>query len=320
MKTIITKRYQAGLSLVELMVSMAVGLFLLAGVATNFIGTKNADVKRLALSEMDANAGIAFEVLRKTISHAGYGSINNIRLEKAFLTTGDGTPENPSCTGSGNVMWIDSNQINKPTKDGDTKYNDQITVVSLADNPCLPGNASCSTAATQNPAALVYTDCRGGGIPSDPRVVSCSTDTQNGGMVDPTKAKIYSSFILRKNKNSPNDRVLMCQGSRGGGPHQIVDNVEAIQYLYGVTDDLGQTFYKTAKKVEEENRWGLVRSVKVGLLLRSSKQNVLDQKSTKTEYELLRTTVKIDSADLRRLFKVYTTTINLENLNKGPIQ
>ena len=35
---------------------MVVGLFLLAGVVTNFIGTKDADVKRDAVGEMDANA------------------------------------------------------------------------------------------------------------------------------------------------------------------------------------------------------------------------------------------------------------------------
>lgn len=304
-------RYQSGLSLVELMVAMVVGIFLLAGVVTNFVGTKNADVKRLALSEMDANAGRAFEVLRQSISHAGYGTINNIRLEKAFLTKSDGDPENSSCTGSGSVMWVESDKITKNHSTTD----DLITVISLADNPCKFGEKTCAAEVSQNPAALVYTDCLGGGSLSDTRVVSCSADKDNGGMTDPTKAKIYSSFILEKDAHT-----LMCQGSRGGKSQQIVDNVEAIKYLFGVTNDFGQTSYKTASQVETDDQWGLVRSVKVGMLLRSSKKYVLDQASTKKEYKLLKTAVKIDEADLRRLFKVYTTTINLENMDRDPIQ
>lgn len=62
----------SGVSLVELMISMVVGLFLLAGVVTNFIGTKDADRTRDAVSEMDANASAAFSILRPVIAHAGY--------------------------------------------------------------------------------------------------------------------------------------------------------------------------------------------------------------------------------------------------------
>jgi len=67
--------------LIELLISVVVGLFLLAGVVSNFISTQNADVKRDAISEMDANAAEAFRVLRQAISHAGYKSIENVTLE-----------------------------------------------------------------------------------------------------------------------------------------------------------------------------------------------------------------------------------------------
>jgi len=64
----------------------------------------------------------------------------------------------------------------------------------------------------------------------------------------------------------------------------------------------------------------MVASVQVGLLMRSSKQYVLDQKSTKKRYNILNQWVDIADADLRRLFKVYTTTINLENRSGLAIQ
>ena len=37
------------------------------------------------------------------------------------------------------------------------------------------------------------------------------------------------------------------------------------------------------------------------------------------EYYLLKRKVEISNSDLSRLFRIYTTTINLENLNKAPL-
>ena len=310
------RRIQSGMSLIELMISMVVGLFMLAGMVTNFIGTKDADRMRDAMSEMDANAVVVFQVLRPAIAHAGYASIANTRVEKPFHTDEDDIADNPKCRGgTSNIAW--SETVQNYTRDYANR--DQITVVSMADNPCKPGLASCANAADRNPAALVYTDCTGGGADtSDPRVVSCSTDHENGGMADPTQAKIYNSFTLLRNISSDDDRVLYCQGSRGG-TQPIVDNVEAIQYLYGVTDSTGKTFYRRADQVESKGQWGMVTSVQVGLLMRSSRQHLLKEPSSKKIYYLLKRKVDIADRDLRRLFKVYTTTINLENLKKAPL-
>ena len=314
-----TNHHQSGMSLIELMISMVIGLFLLAGVVTNFISTGNSDRTRDAVSEMDANASAAFSFLRTVIGHAGYTRVENIRLDKAFYTESDGAEiENPICRdGSNNITWTDT--IDQPTKDLEDR--DQLTVISLADNPCKPGLASCANAVDRNPAAMVYTDCTGGGAYLDSgnsRVVSCSTDPIKG-MHNPTEAKIYSTFTLLRYENSPDDRVLSCQGSRGG-KQPIVNDVEAIQYLYGVTDDDGNTYYRKADQVEDDDQWGMVTSVQVGLLMRSSQQYLLPEPSTKKEYHLLKRIVKIDDKDLRRIFRVYTTTINIENLNKAPLR
>lgn len=306
-------RKNKGMSLIELMISMVVGMFLLAGVVTNFLGTKTADIKRQAISEMDANANVAFSTLRQTISHTGYASTQNIRLEKAFYTRSDGAVQSANCR-DGLARESDANRASIRTTD-DGGFADRITIITLADNPCRDGFAQCPNSADVDPSALVYTDCTGGGATRDSRTVSCSTD-RTLGMPNPTEALIYSGFRLQRNGN--NARVLFCDGSRGG-TQPIVDNVEAIQYLYGVKQDDGRTVYRTARQVENGDQWGLVRSVQVGLLLRSSNQFVLDENSSKKEYAVLNTRVRIANRDLRRLFRVYTTTINLENMNKGAL-
>ncbi len=307
--------YQSGLSLVELMISMVVGLFLLAGVVTNFIGTKNADVKRDAVSEIDANAAVAFNVLRQAISHAGYASIENIHLKdnKPFYTESDGVLQNPKCS---NGMLRDKKPPVRRNRTRDNGSKDYLSVMYLADNPCKKGVGSCTNnPANFNPHALMYTDCTGGGSQRDARSVACSTD-RVGGMPNKQEALIYNSFYLNNA-----DGGFYCEGSRSSQeePQPIISNVEAVQYLYGVQTDTNTKIYRTATEVENDNQWGMVTSVQVGLLLRSSKKYVLDKPSDKKVYYLLKEKITIDDSDLRRLFRVYTTTINLENKNSGAL-
>lgn len=301
---------QQGMSLVELLISVVVGLFLLTGVISNFISNKNADVKRDAISEMDANAAEALRVLRQTVSHAGYRSRENTILK-------DDMPfyinlqrvENKQCRGGINR---DITEIGPSRRTRDGGERDYLTVISLADNPCINGVNQCGNdAANQSPLALVYTDCGGGGATRNQLAVACSTDPVVG-MPDPTDAKIYSSFWLKRYNGSPEDRTLYCDGNRRGSI-PIVNDVEAIQFLYGVKNETGQVTFRRANQVTAANQWPMVSSVQVGLLMRSSNKFVLDKPSSKTSYNLLRQRINIHSRDQRRLFKIYTTTINLEN-------
>ncbi len=304
------RRHQQGLSLIELMISMVVGLFLLVGLVTSFIGTKDNDRTRNAVSEMDANAGLIFDVMRKTITHAGYVSIDPvIRPTPGFYTEND-VPIQPETCRNGSLREAGNIRMD-PTSD--IANRDTITVISLADNPCRDGLASCPNEANVNPDALVYYDCSGGGMTRGADVVACSTDN-TVGMPNRIEAKIYSSFRLLLNDASDDDRTLYCDGNRGG-TQPIASNVEAVQYLYGVREANNSVIFKNADSVRDDNDWEKVRSVQVALLMRSSQDFILDEYSSKTFYSLLDTRVDIDSSDLKRLFRVYTTTINLENMN-----
>ena len=142
--------------------------------------------------------------------------------------------------------------------------------------------------------------------------IACSTDN----MPNKREAKIFSNFRV------DNTATLHCDGSRGGG-QPIADNVYAIQYLYAVTKDrqdssIAKTIYKDATAVEASDEWGLVNSVQIALLMRSEGQYVLDQ-AGQASYRLLDRTIPISSDQRRRLYRIYTTTVNLENMNKAPL-
>ena len=300
-----TTHYQAGLSLLELMISMVIGLFIMAVLITNFVGTKDADRSRNALSIMDADARAAISVLRQTIQHAGYPSIYKMPINKAFFTASD--PAVPAVTCRGGAVVRDVATPGNAQRTKDRSRGDVITVITLADNPCKAGNASCPNQVDANPDAEVYVDCLGGGSQRDVRSVACSADP-NAGMINPGDGKIFSTFRLGGGNNS---RTLYCDGSRGG-TQPLVDNVEAMQVLYGVRRSDGTSVYHDATTVDTNNEWGAVASVQVALLMRSSSE-VLKKDNPKTHYTLLDKRWTISAADKRRLFRVYTTTIYLPN-------
>lgn len=303
------KATQRGLSLVELLISVTIGIFLLGALVTNFISTKESDRSRAVLSEMDADAASAIQIMRQTIRHTGYPSVYNVTLDKAFYTPSDPALVNPLCRNGALKRDItDSATPGNDQKTRDRWRGDVITVISMADNPCQPGQLNCANLAAVNTDAPMYVDCMGGGSLRGNRTVACSADPIVG-MPNQRDAKIYSTFRLGGGNNS---RTLYCDGSRGGS-QPLVGNVEAMQILYGVKQDNGMAIYRDATAVDAANDWGLVKSVQVALLMRSSKHDVLKQDNPKTQYILLDKSWTIAEEDYRRLFRVYTTTIHLAN-------
>ncbi len=306
-----TRQSQSGFTLIELLVSATLGVFLVGGVITNFISTKSADKTRLAISEMDSNARAAMQILRQTISHAAYAP-ENIPFDSPFFSKRDGVQFNINCSGS-----IKLNTSAATPKAGQFSRDrglkgDVITVVHLADNPCTDGSSSCTGNANINSEALVYTDCTGGGVRRDERAVACSVDN----MPDPRDAKIYSTFYLKKESG---ENVLHCRGSRGG-TQALVEGIHNMQFQYGVKQDDGSTRYFAAKGVETNDYWGLVVSVRVALLVQSLEKDIVNVTTkTKTKYDVLNERYTIDADELSRLYRVYTTTINLPNQDKGAL-
>jgi hypothetical protein len=129
-------------------------------------------------------------------------------------------------------------------------------------------------------------------------------------MEDPFFAKIYSGFFLKKETGQP--KQLLCYGSRSTDnlPQVIADNIENMQILYGVTTD-GGTIYKNATDMDQE--WESVVSVQVAILV-SSNQDVLSRSETK-EHNLLGQI--ITTTDSKKMYKTYSTTINLPNRSQG---
>ena len=278
---------KTGFTLIELLISTTLGILIILGLTTLYLTSQKNDSTRDAISNMEANARIALSNLRQTIEHAGFPSIYNVPLEKPFHSTADGNIDiNARCRGGSQKLVKPSSIATKATKDNDTK--DWIVVKYMADNEDDANNE-------------LIVDCTGAKV-----LPECSADPING-MYNSMDAVVYNAFYIGS-KNA-----LLCAGSRNAIPQPIAEDITNMQFLYGVKSSSGIS-YLTATQVETDKTWENVISVQVAILARSS-ENILSKKEERYFVLLDKTVSKND----KRLYRVYTTTINLPNRNRRVI-
>lgn len=300
---------QAGFSLIEIMIAMALGLFLVGGIATVYVSSKETYALRDQISELDENARVAMKALRTHIENAGYASrIGGAQIVNYIIPTGF-VPTAITCpTGQTNIIKVENIF---GSADGSTVNNiggDKIAVSYLADDQ-------------------IFKDCTG-------------SSWKNRCTVDPTKSlanwddespqaqqarQVYSAFKVTKSttrKNSLNQGIpeLVCGGSLNTYTQPWAQGIENMQLRYGVDISpdpipVGQKKqwqvdqYWTATEVSANNAWDKVALVQVGLLVRTV-EPVFKQSEAKT-YQLFEQQIATNDRYKRA---VYTTTIYLRNI------
>jgi Tfp pilus assembly protein PilW len=282
-----------GFSLIELMIAMLVGIFLLGGLSILYLNSKSSDKMRSQISEMEENARTALITMRQIISHAGYPSEYSLPIDKPFYAETDDIP-NPTCRTGGaesNLIKYDFIRDEK-TENSVVAKRDTMVVVNMLDSP-----NNTSSGASSN----IVEDCVGSIVEPE-----CSSDPIDG-MYSNMEAKVYNYLYI----NTPEGRrALTCMGSLGGA-QPIAENIESLQFLYGVSKTGGVMVYRNAEDVTSNNEWGSVTTVQVGILVRSEIE-VLENEEARVFLVL---DEEITTPKDRRIYRAYTTTIVLPNMS-----
>lgn len=148
---------QRGLGLVELMVAMVLSLFLVAGVITVFVGTKESYNAQQAMAALQENQRLAASVLADTIQQAGYfpyGQTTQTNLA-AFPATGKFTTAGQVIYGTNNTIMVryvagpyvaGSNDAIINCNGGTNASSQQVTYVNAFDLDTGNGNAEMQCA------------------------------------------------------------------------------------------------------------------------------------------------------------------------------
>ena len=320
---------QAGLTLIELMVSIAIGLVISLAAALTYLNTADAGRVAEATGRMNEDAQAALIMLTQQLRMAGSNPIQPDRAPNSR-----------------------QNPLTNPFafRGCDSTFTDVRTATSTAALTCAGGTGTSSisvayegdrfnTVATSTGAA---TDCLGSAVPTTSASITNSSSISS----TVTVAEVENRFFIGTSTGivSPS---LYCKGNAANTTAQpLVENIEDMQILYGLDNPgMPNTYgsinpgatttnailgYMTAAQLladtntingtlpgfsptytlaglTEVQRWAAVKSVRVCVLVRSAAPVF----ETPARYVDCQGTVVLPTD--RRMRRAYTTTLLLRN-------
>jgi type IV pilus assembly protein PilW len=304
-----------GLSLIELLVSLAIGIILMIAVVSAYLGSSGASRVADAQVRMNEDAQAALTILVQQLRMAG----NN--------------PKQPNYTNTN-----PRNQIYNSTtyilRGCDGTFSNITTAASLQTLTCAAGGGSASDSIAVSYEADRYntiptttnvpTDCLGQGLPA----INGTQDIWNGTAVTPTAVtyRVADNRFYIGTSAVITAPTLYCKGNGGTNPQPLVENIEDLQLTYGTAtaaaapNALAVAGYLSAADVvtnadlvalaTEAERWSKVLTVRICVVARSEQQVVSDAASAR--YVRCDGTTNTAPPDLR-LRRAYSTVVVLRN-------
>lgn len=339
---------QTGLSLVELLVAMALGLFLMAGIAQVYLSSKQSFRVQDALSRIQENGRFAMDQMSRDIRNAGYKGAC-VSKDDAFINTLD-TATAATANSANFAMGIQGYEYASstwsPTLDvaisgaspAPQASSDILTVRgsvggAVAVGTPYMGNTSADIKANNagslkqgqiificdGSAASIFqitnaNPTSGSVVHNTGNAVSPGNATKNLGHSYGANSEMTilstSTYYLAPALSGTGSALWRLTDSNA--PVEVIDGVQDMQITYGVDSDADHTSnsYLKADAVNAlTNGWANVISVRMTVLLRSPEDNLAPNK---TPYTYNATTTTPTDLRVRRIF---TSTVTLRNRN-----
>jgi type IV pilus assembly protein PilW len=294
-----------GLSLIELMVSIAIGLVVTIAVVSSYIGSLGATRVSEAQVRMNEDGQAALTILAQNIRMAG----NNPKQ----MDYANNTPRNP-ITATFIIRGCDGTFSNITTE---PDYIDLTCTGSGSPDSIAVRYEADIYNTVPNTAGGLPTDCLGQDLP-----VITGNVLKNVPAVptDVTYTVADNRFYVSSTVSlSPG---LYCKGNGNATAQRLVENVEDLQFEYGTAPIAATTLtvagYIAADAVDAlsldiEERWSKVLTVRVCVVIRS--EDALAPDTASARYTQCDGTLNNAPPDLR-LRKAYSTTVLLRNRKK----
>lgn len=313
----IVARRMRGLTLLELLISMTLGLVIIAATFAGYLGLSEAARMAEAQSRMNEDGQAALAVLAANLRMAG----NN--------------PEQPFRIPATRVNPVYTSPTSFAVRGCDGRFTNITSPDPVPDLICGSGAASApdSIAITYEAdrfntiaAALMPTDCLGNPLPA--QQVMLTVVSQTPPHLTEDRVVQYhvaeNRFYIDSSAGVPS---LFCRGNGAGGtPRPLVENVEDLQLTYGVipvgapadstliagyldATDLG-THSNLAGLPNDAARWKQVAAVRVCVVVRSQKP--ITGSAGSARYLRCDGTIESNPPDFH-LRRAYTTTVVLRN-------
>lgn len=324
-----------GVTLIELMVSLTIGLILMVAVIGAYLGASGAGRTAEAIGRMNEDGQQALTILTQQLRMSG---ANPSQPDRSSVTTGfslrnNSMPRHNSLTNAFAIRGCDdkfSNITSAPS----------TTALTCGHSATSGGPDSISIAYETDrynsiaTAAGVPTDCVGSGItPATFNYIKSDESTAGSVSVYEAENRFYigtSTAIINPS--------LYCKGNASVNGQPLVENVENLQFRYGVVNpaNINLTYvtftptftttqilgYLTAFQIDDPTnliltgpagsatRWNAVKTIRICVVVRSENQ-ILD--STSSARYLDCNDSLVTSPPDKRMRRAYSTTVVIRN-------
>lgn len=334
------RTFVSGFSLIELLVSMAIGMVIMIAAFAAYLGSADANRMSEAQSRMNEDAQAALSILSQHIRMTGNNPDQPNRVDNA----------NPALTSLRNPVYgatslalagthttsqmaikgCDGTFSNITSTNTSTTGVDSLACPVGGGTSTVPDSIAVSYEADRFntvPASGLPTDCLGNSLPVVTATVSTivgSTSTAANVTYSVADNRFYVGTASVAGVEIPS---LYCKGNGGLSTQMpMVENVESLQFQYGtistattaVTATVAGYLHATevlsqasmAALPDDTARWAKVATVRVCVLIRSEKPVAPDAASA--QYTDCFGNLISNPPDLR-LRKAYTTTVVLRS-------
>lgn len=258
----VSSRYRArGVSLVEIMISLVIGLVVVGAVLLSIIGSNSAGKYQAAYAQMNEDAQIALSIISRDLQMAGYAQPTALSTTGGATTTvsltnnifGTTTAVYGCDTGFSSPT---ANPVATPSLVCGTSTNAAFEVVYEADRSNTIVNGSS-----------LPSDCLGIGIVNGPPYVARNRYYISSG--NSGRPELYCSSPVNPSPDTTSAHI-----------QPLIENIEGMKVLYGTSSAASPTqvvHYVTGADINGLTgggavaaEWGRVISVRVCLLVRSA--------------------------------------------------
>lgn len=339
------KKKQHGVTLVELMIALAIGLFMTIIIATLYQSMRGSFRYQEDFARLQENGRFAMEAITRDVRMAGYNGCGSLTT---FANVVNGGSSSPFINFTAPVIGYEGGVSTFPsaiTAAGSIAGTDAIVLMGVDSSNELVvqdhnvNSAQINTNTHSIPAGeiLLITDCAHTAVfqmtgPASSTKTNVVHNTGTGTPGNCTKLlggncgsaktyqfkpgaslmRLYSNayFIAASSAGGGNSLyVLSLTGQTNGTPvkRELIQGVENMQITYGIDSNTNRSadVFKAANDVTD---WSKVVSVRVSLLVASTKDGI----STAPQVYEYNGTAEITASD-RKIRKVFTETATVRN-------
>ena len=312
-----------GFSLIELMVSLTIGLIIAVAAFSAYLGASNAGKTSEAQVRMNEDGQAALSILTQQLRMAGN---NPGQSDRVFASRRNPVYGTTTFTTSPSTFTLSAFSI----RGCDGKFSDITTASTLDALTCGGGTTTLPDSIAVNYEADIYNTLpTSTGLPSDCLGSRLSVITATFPATSPTSAT-SGTYAVADNRFyigtstailSPS---LYCRGNGGAGTTQpMVENIEDLQFTYGTIStsttattatvagylDASDVGTLATTPADDATRWGKVLTVRICVIVRSEAAVAPD--ATSARYVNCKGDT-VAAPDLR-LRRAYSTTVVLRN-------